>query len=276
MFIDAHHHFWNYDPVEYGWIDDTMAVIRRDFGPEGLHEEISSAGVGGVVSVQARQSLQETEWLLELAGKNDFIKGVVGWVPLAEPGVGECLARLGTSTKWKGVRHVVQSEEDDRFLEREDFQRGIRELAPLGLVYELLIVERQLPAAIAFVDRHPDQSFVLDHIAKPLIRSGIMEPWESRIRELARRENVVCKVSGLVTEADWQAWTPEALRPYVEVVLEAFGPGRLLFGSDWPVCLVASGYTRWLHTVRGLLRDLSKDEQALIFGGNARRVYSLE
>lgn len=274
--IDSHHHFWNYDPVEYGWIDDTMAVIRKDFGPKELREEIASAGVDGVVSVQARQSLEETEWLLELARENAFVAGVVGWVPLAEPGVGDCLNRLGASAKWKGVRHVVQAEADDRFLEGGDFQRGMRELTARGLVYDLLIVERQLPAAIAFVDRHPNQSFVLDHIAKPLIRSGVLEPWASQIRELAKRENVVCKVSGIVTEADWQAWTPESIRPYVNTVLEAFGPGRLLFGSDWPVCLIASGYSRWLQTIRGLLEELSPDEQALVFGGNACRVYALD
>jgi L-fuconolactonase len=275
MVIDSHHHFWNYDPVAYDWIDDTMAAIRKDFGPAELRAEIAAAGVDGVVSVQARQSLEETEWLLGMAAENDFIKGVVGWVPLADPGIGACLDALTAAPKLKAVRHVVQGEADKRFLEREDFQQGIRELAPRGLVYDILIVERQLAAAIAFVDRHPNQVFVLDHIAKPLIKDGIFEPWATLIRELARRENVSCKVSGIVTESDWKAWTPEGIRPYVDTVLESFGTDRLLFGSDWPVCLVASGYGQWVNTVRGLLQNLSAAEQAQVFGGNACRVYSL-
>jgi L-fuconolactonase len=274
MRIDAHHHFWKYDPIEYDWIDEKLSAIRRDFLPEHLAIEIKAAGIDGVVSVQARQTVAETAALLEFAGANDFIKGVVGWVPLVSSGVEQDLQKFAPEGKLRGVRHVLQGE-DDCYMSRADFNAGIRALEPFGLVYDILIFERQLPPAIELVDRHPAQVFVLDHIAKPRIKDGVFEPWNTNIRELARRENVFCKLSGMVTEASWDDWTPEQLRPYVETVLAAFGPARTMFGSDWPVCLVASGYARWVATIQGFADRLTPDEQAQLFGGTAERVYRL-
>src|ERR1051325_7389573 len=196
MKIDAHHHFWKYTPAEYGWIDDAMKIIRRDFLPEHLRCEIVNAGIDGVVSVQARQSLEETRWLLSLAAQHDFIKGVVGWVPLVDASLREHLAEFSTSKKFRAVRHVLQGEPDERYMLRDDFNRGITALREFGLVYDILIFERQLPRTIEFVDRHPNQVFVLDHVAKPRIKDNALVPWRTNLRELARRPNVFCKVSG--------------------------------------------------------------------------------
>lgn len=275
MKIDAHHHFWNYDPVEYGWIDESMRTIRRDFLPEHLRAEIASAGVDGVISVQARQNLMETEWLLGMAAQNDFIKGVVGWVELVSPNVGVGLEKFATHPKLKSVRHVVQGEPDDAFILRDDFNRGIRELRKFSLVYDILIFERHLPQTIEFVDAHPNQVFVLDHIAKPRIKEALFESWNKNMRELAKRPNVYCKVSGMVTEADFTTWTESQLQPYFDTVLEAFGPRRLMFGSDWPVCLVACGYARWHKLVSEWVGELSRDEQARVLGGTAIEAYKL-
>lgn len=275
MTIDAHHHFWRYTPEEYGWIDDAMRAIRRDFLPEHLVAELAVARVDGAISVQARQSLAETEWLLEMAARHDFLRGVVGWVELVSPSVGAQLERLAAQPKFRAVRHVVQGEPDDRILLRDDFNRGIRELRRFNLVYDLLIYARHLPVALEFVDRHPEQVFVLDHLAKPRIRDGEIEPWRTHLRELARRSHVYCKISGMVTEADYATWTETQLRPYFEAALEAFGPRRLMFGSDWPVCLVACGYARWRETVSAWTADLSADEQARILGGTALEAYRL-
>lgn len=275
MKIDAHHHFWKYDPVEYGWIDGEMAAIRRDFLPEDLKPVVASAGIEGVVSVQARQSLLETECLLHLATDYDFIKGVVGWVELASPNVILQLETYSRNPKLKSVRHVIQGEPDDEFILRPDFNQGIRELRRFGLAYDILIFARHLPQTIRFVDTHPEQVFVLDHLAKPRIKSGEVEPWKRNIRELAQRPNVYCKVSGLVTEADYRAWTEEQLRVYFDVALEAFGPKRLMFGSDWPVCLVACDYARWHAVIGRFTRHLSSTEQARIFGETAVEAYKL-
>jgi L-fuconolactonase len=275
MVIDSHHHFWKYNKHDFGWINDEMSVIRRDFLPEDLKQTISAAGVDGVISVQARQSLKETDWLLRLARENDFILGVTGWLPLSDDDAEEHLEKYAAKEKLKAVRHVVQDEEDDYFILRKDFNRGISLLKNYGLIYEILIFEKHLPQTIDFVDRHQDQIFVLDHIAKPLIKDNIIYPWKKNITELAKRPNVFCKVSGMVTEADFKTWTPEQLRPYFNVVLEAFGPERLMFGSDWPVCLAAAGYDDWLKTVKGGISGLSEDEQEMILGGTAQRVYGL-
>ena len=275
MKIDSHHHFWKYSAEEYPWIGDSMAALRRDFLPEHLQAEIAVAGIDGVVSVQARQTVGETEWLLSLADDNPFIKAVVGWVPLAEPGVREMIAKFAGNPKLRAVRHVVQDEQDDRFILGADFNRGVSVLRDFGLVYDILIFERQLAASIEFVDRHPQQVFVLDHIAKPRIKDGAIEPWRANIRELARRENVFCKISGMVTEADWKSWSEEQLRPYFDVVLEAFAPKRLMFGTDWPVCLAASGYVRWVDVVRKFAAALSDDEQEWLFGKTTMLAYRL-
>lgn len=275
MRIDSHHHFWHYDPASYGWIDESMSVLRRDFLPEHLQREITLAGVDGVVSVQARQSLWETVWLLELSASHDFIQGVVGWVDLTSARVGEELGRFAANPKLKSVRHVIQDEPEDDFILREDFNRGIRELGRFPLAFDILILARHLPQAIRFVSAHPDQIFVLDHAAKPRIATGAIEPWDRDMRELAKRPNVYCKLSGLATEAPPRTLTEVLLRPYFESVLDAFGPRRIMFGSDWPVCLVACDYLRWSGIVAGWLTELSPDEQASILGGTATEVYRL-
>ena len=275
MKIDAHHHFWRYTTEEYGWIDDAMRVIRRDFLPADLAATLKPAHVDGVVSVEARPTLEETRWLLSLAKENTFIKGVVGWVPLADKTVGGLLDELSANSKFKGVRHLVQGEPDPRFLEGAAFNAGLREVTARGMVYDLLIFARQLPAAIAFVDRHPNQVFVLDHIAKPVVQ-GLPDPsWARSIRELARRENVYCKFSGVVTEVPGWQWTPELLRPYFDTVMEAFGPARLMFGSDWPVCLVASEYSRWIGFVEQCAAPLPAGDRARLLGGTAIEAYKL-
>jgi L-fuconolactonase len=280
MVIDAHHHFWRYSDEEYGWIPPDWSALRRDFLPADLGRELAAAGVDGVISVQARQSLAETEWLLDLAAQHEFIRGVVGWAPLVAPDLDTHLDRLAAhpaalAGKLRAFRHVLQGEPDDAYMLRDDFNRGIRALARRELAYDILVFERHLPNTITFVDRHPDQVFIVDHIAKPRIAAGELEPWAKNIRELARRPNVSCKLSGMVTETDVRKWTPAQLRPYFEIVLEAFGPGRLLFGSDWPVCLAGVGYPDWKTTVSAALSDLNPSELAAFFGENARRIYRL-
>lgn len=274
--IDAHHHFWYYNPVEYDWIDDHMAGIRRDFQPEDLQQEIDSCGVEGVVSVQARQTIEETDWLLQLAAGHDFIRGVVGWLPLTDRYIEARLEQYAGYSRLKGLRHVIQGEPDPEFMLRKEFHRGISLLQAYGFVYDILISEHQLPNTIRFVDRHPDQQFVLDHLAKPKISMNEIAGWETNLRALARRENVACKISGMVTEADFTNWTEEQLQPYLEVVLDAFGPSRLLFGSDWPVCLAATNYSDWLGLVKKAMSRLSRQEQEQIFSKNAMRIYQLD
>jgi L-fuconolactonase len=270
--IDSHHHFWNYTDADYGWIPPEWSVIRRDFLPEDLRKEIAAVAVDGVISVQARQSLVETDWLLGFAAQHAFIRGVVGWVPLIDPAVEAHLDRYAAHAKLRSLRHVLQAEADDAYMLREDFNRGISALTRRGLAYDVLILEKHLPNTIKFVDRHPSQVFVLDHIAKPRIAAGEVEPWAKHIRELARRPNVSC---GMVTEADVRTWTSAQLQPYFEVVLEAFGPSRLLFGTDWPVCLAGVSYARWMQTVEAALSTLSHDERAAVLGDNAQRIYRL-
>lgn len=276
MIIDAHHHFWDYSREEYGWIDASMSAIARDFGPAHLAAAAGEVGVDGVVSVQARQTLAETDWLLDLADRHELILGVVGWAPLADDGVADVLAGLATRPKLKAVRHVVQDEPDPQFLEGTAFNHGVGLLEQHNLAYDLLVFERQLPQAIAFVDRHPNARFVLDHIAKPRIKAGELSPWRENLTQLAERPNVCCKVSGMVTEADLANWTAEGLRPYFDAALQAFGPDRLMFGSDWPVCLLASGYAEWFQTVASWASELSESERRGLFGGNAARAYQLQ
>jgi L-fuconolactonase len=272
--IDAHHHFWKYSAAEYGWIDQPMAVIRRNFLPEDLEHEINGTGIEGVVSVQARQTLEETRWLLMMAARHAFIKGLVGWAPLIDPSVGNTLESLARDPRLCGIRHVVQSEPAG-FLLRKDFNQGVSILRGMRLAYDLLICERQLPEAILFVDQHPGQIFVLDHLAKPRIKEQMLDPWRKELKKLAQRENVFCKISGLVTEADYARWNEVQLHPYFETALEAFGPGRLIFGSDWPVCLLACSYRRWYDIVGSFTASLSTEERADIFGGTAERAYGL-
>ena len=275
MQIDAHQHFWGYHPDEYAWIDDSMSLLRRDFLPHDLEREIKEVGIDGVIAVQARQSLAETRWLCELAAEHPFVKGIVGWVPLTDPEVKEHLGTLAHCHTLKAIRHVVQDEPDDQFLLRDDFNRGIDALGDFWLAYDLLVFERHLPVAIEFADRHPYQTIILDHLAKPRVRAGELEPWASNIRKLARRENVYCKLSGLLTEADWNNWSEHELTLYWEVVLNSFGPRRIMFGSDWPVCLLAAGYRSWYELCRRFTSGLSEEDQARIFGGTAIEAYRL-
>ncbi|WP_299580463.1 amidohydrolase family protein [uncultured Sunxiuqinia sp.] len=275
MIIDTHHHFWNYNPVEFDWIDDEMAAIRKNFLPEDLASTIHNSGVDGVVTVQARQCLEETDWLLQLASENEFIKGVVGWLPLANKNIQTILDQYSGNRWLKGVRHIVQGEPDPEFILGEAFNQGVSLLKEYGLVYDILILEHQLANTIRFVDRHPDQQFVVDHIAKPKIKTNEIQPWQNLLKELARRENVSCKISGMVTEADYEHWTEVQLQPYFDAVLEAFGPARLMFGSDWPVCQVATNYSEWLQLVKRQVSTLSSEEQNLIFYHNALKAYQL-
>lgn len=273
--IDAHHHLWRYNAAEYGWIGDGMRPLRRDFLPPDLDREMQSAGVHATVCVQARQSLEETEALLGFAAEHEWIAGVVGWAPIASVDFSAHLESLLRHAKLKGLRHVLQDEADPAFALRPDFERGLRAMRGTGLVYDILIYAPQLPVAIQLVDRHPEQAFVLDHLAKPRIAAGEMSPWREDLRELAKRPNVWCKLSGMVTEADWRQWTPDDLRPYLDVALEAFGPRRLLAGSDWPVCTLASSYSQWWQVLRAWAANLSAVEQEAIFARNAAEVYRL-
>jgi L-fuconolactonase len=273
--IDAHHHLWRYTPTEYGWLDEEMKALRRDFLPADLIAAMATAGIDGTVAVQARQTMEETHWLLDLADKTDAIRGVVGWADIAGEEFPGVMEEFDGREKLKGLRHVIQGEKDEHYILREDFNSGIRTLLGSGLVYDILIYERQLEDTIYFVDEHPEQVFVLDHVAKPRIGAGVIEPWATRMRELGERENVWCKVSGMVTEADWKNWTPETLNPYLDVAVEAFGPGRLMAGSDWSVCLVASGYAQWFEVLRGYFAGFSEDERGRVFGGTAIEVYGL-
>ena len=275
MKIDSHHHFWKYDPVTYSWMNVSMGILKRDYQPEDLKEVIDSAKIDGVISVQADQSMRETEDLLKHASECSFIRGVVGWFPLAEPELDGLLESYATNPLLKGVRHVVQDEADDQFILGDAFNKGIRRLKAYELVYDILIYERQLGPSIEFVDRHPDQVFVLDHVAKPRIGDQIMEPWRAQMFELAKRENVYCKLSGMATEANWQNWTKDDLWPYAEVAMEAFGPTRMMFGSDWPVARLAVEYGDWAGLCREFISTLSDSEQAMIEGEVAIRAYDL-
>jgi L-fuconolactonase len=273
--IDAHHHLWEYNDRDYVWMTGEMTALRRNFLVPELKQVIRESGVEGTVAVQARQMTEETEWLLDLAGRNAFIHGVVGWVPLVDPDVSKYLERFAQNPKLKAVRHVLHDEPDDSYMLRADFNRGISLLRSFGLAYDILIFERHLPQTLAFVDRHPGQMFVVDHIAKPRIKARLLSPWRERMQELARRENVFCKVSGMATEADWKAWTADDLRPYFDAVLSAFGPKRLMFGSDWPVLTLAGGYKTWMDTFRSFIAELSADEQESMRRGSAIAAYRL-
>jgi L-fuconolactonase len=278
MRIDSHHHFWNYGANDYPWITPAMDVLRRDFGPHALQESATSCGIKGAISVQARQSLLENEFLLANARESTLIQGVVGWVPLRDPLESLCplLEQLAAEDKFVGVRHVVQDEPDDRFLLGAEFSRGIAQLRHFQLVYDLLIYARQLPAAIEFVDRHPEQTFVLDHIAKPTIAAAELDvQWARDLPELAKRPNVYCKFSGVVTEIRDSQWDLETIRPYWDLALEAFGSKRLMYGSDWPVCLLKATYRQWIELVEQLVADLSPLEQAMFWHQNASLAYNL-
>ena len=274
MNIDSHQHFWRYDPAEYGWIDESMTRLRRDFLPADLKPLMDAAGFDACVAVQARQTLDETRWLLDLAAANRFIAGVVGWVDLQSATIEQDLDALSGQKELVGVRHIVQAEPDD-FLLRPAFQRGVGLLERFGLGYDILIYPRQLKSAGQFVSRFPSQRFVLDHLAKPEIRSGRIDEWREDLRTLAGFPNVFCKLSGLVTEADWRSWTPDQTRPYLDAAFECFGANRLMIGSDWPVCTLAAPYERTMAVIGDYVAQYSETERSAILGGTAARFWNL-
>jgi len=275
MKIDTHQHFWVYNTHDYPWMGPGMDSLRRDFLPPDLAPLLQSGGVDGTVSVQARQCLEETSFLLELADQYPLIKGVVGWVELCSPSVEEQIAKFATHPKLRGVRHIVHDEPDDQFMMRPDFIRGIGKLAKFNFTYDLLLYPRHVPVAVELVKLFPDQPFVVDHIAKPFIKDHKIAPWDRDIRALAAFENVYCKVSGMVTEADWKDWTPADFPPYLDVIFESFGTKRIMVGSDWPVCTLAANYQDVLQIPTDYLKKLSSDEQAAVWGENAKRFYGL-
>ena len=272
MFLDAHQHFWRYDAAQYPWIP-AGSPLHRDWLPADLAPLEKPLGLDGSIAVQARQSIAESDWLLGLAEADERVKGVVGWVDLRSERVEEDIARLARHPKFVGVRHVAQDEPDDRFMLGAEFIRGIALLRRYSLTYDILIYPRQLPAAIELVSKFPEQPFVLDHIAKPPIKDGTLSPWREQIRELARAPHVLCKLSGMATEADHRAWKPDDFRPFLDVVFEAFGPERLMWGSDWPVCQFAASYEQTWKLVDDYTRSMSHEHRAAIFGGNCERFY---
>lgn len=279
MHIDSHQHLWRYSAEEYPWIGAGMQRIARDFLPVDLAGVAKPQGIGGSVAVQARQSLAESRWLLELADADPFVRGVVGWVDLQSADVVWQLEPLAAHPRFVGVRHVVQDEPDPRFLLGEAFVRGLRQLRRFDLTYDLLLYPEQLPAAVELVGMLPEQPFVLDHLAKPRISQGAawdgFAGWRRDVEAVATHDNVTCKVSGMVTEAAWRGWKPADFVPFLDVVLAAFGPERLMFGSDWPVCLVAAEYADVVAIVREFFSQASAGEQARIFGDTATQFYGL-
>lgn len=275
MLIDAHHHLLAYNDQDYVWLTGGMDVLRRDFLIVELEQVMHESEVEATVAVQARQTIEETKWLLDLATDHAFIRGVVGWVPLVNAHVRDDIEQFARHDKLKAVRHVLHDEPDDFYMLRSDFNQGVSQLLDFRLAYDILIFERHLPQTLTFVDRHPNQVFIVDHIAKPRIRERVLSPWRERIKELARRGNVYCKISGMTTEAAWKNWTSADLKPYFDVILSAFGPGRLMFGSDWPVLTLAASYKTWIETFRSFIGDLSPHEQEQICRGAAIRAYRL-
>ncbi len=275
MRIDAHQHFWRYNAPEYGWIGPEMKVLKQDYMPEDLEPLAKELGFDGTVVVQARQTVEETEWLLDLADQFDLIKGVVGWVDLRADTVDEQLCRFCGHPLFRGVRHVVQDELDPEFMQRPAFRRGIGHLASYGLTYDLLVLPRQLPSACDLVAAFPEQPFVLDHLAKPPVATGTLEPWRTDLRRLAAAGNVYCKVSGVLAEVNPRRWTREEIYPYLHVVFDAFGSERVMIGSDWPVCTLAGSYSEAMGVVLSFVERLSTEEQETVLGGNAARFYGL-
>jgi len=273
--IDAHQHFWTYNAREYSWMGPGMETLKRDYLPPDLAPLLKSAGIDGTVAVQARMCIEESYWLLELADQYPFIKGVVGWVNLCSAEIDEQLAALAGHRKFRGVRHILHDEPDDRFMLREDFLRGIGRLAGYRLTYDLLLFPRHLSVACELVKQFPDQPFVVDHLAKPLIKARELSPWAADIRRLATFPNVFCKISGMVTEGDWRHWKPADFTPYLDVIFECFGTKHIMVGSDWPVCTLAGNYSQVMWIPADYLEKLSTDEQAAVWGGNAKLLYGI-
>lgn len=275
MVIDAHQHFWRYDEVKHGWIDESMQAIRKDFLPDDLKAVYEKNGVDGCVAIQADQTLSENDFLLGLAQSNKFIKGVVGWVDFRSHKLEGLLGQFAENPIMKGFRHVVQDEPDPNFLLLKDFCRGISAMDKYQFTYDILVFPHQLGAVLEFVGKFPDQKFVIDHIAKPNIKDGFFAGWACLIKEIALHENVHCKVSGLVTEADHSTWSFDQLKPYLDHIAECFTPKRLMFGSDWPVCLVAASYTQVKEIVGDFVKNWSEEEQKAFWGNNAAKFYNI-
>ena len=276
MRIDSHQHFWHYFPAEHTWMSDEMAQLKRDFLPQDLHPLLQSSGFDGCIAVQAHQTLEETRWLLELAGKHAFIKGVVGWVDLCSADLLRQLETFANHPKFVGVRHMIQDEPDDEFILGAGFMNGIAQLRRFDLAYDLLIQPKHLRAAAQLVQKFPQQPFVLDHIAKPRIAQRLLSPWREDLRELARSRNVFCKLSGMVTETKWNQWKPSEFTPYLDSVVEAFTPERLMIGSDWPVCLLSGYYASTMQVVIDYVQQFSPPVQSGVLGRNCARFYGID
>lgn len=273
--IDAHQHFWLYDAERHGWINDDMRDIRQDFMPEHLLPVMEDAGVQGTVLVQVDQTEEENRFQLDNAAKFDFIRGVVGWIDLQDEGVEDRLAYYEEFEKMKGFRHILQGEEDRALMLTPAFKRGIGKLAKYGYTYDILIFPDQLSYALELVKAFPDQPFVIDHVAKPYIKRGEIDGWRKDMQAIAQQPNVSCKISGMVTEADFKTWTPQQLKPYIDVVVEAFDTNRIMFGSDWPVCLAAASYKQWIELLREYFAPFTQREKDAFFANNAIAFYNL-
>jgi len=276
MIIDSHHHLWKYTPEDYGWMDESMQILKKDYLPLDLEPQLKRSGVSGTVVVQARQTLEETEWLLNLAQRSSFIQGVVGWVDLCSPALTQQLEKYSIHPKLVGVRHVIHDEADDDFMLREDFKGGISQLQKYKLGYDLLLFPKHIQRATLLVKAFPDQNFVLDHLGKPLIKSGELKPWARDIKELATLPNVWCKLSGMVTEANPKSWKSEDFIPYMAVALSSFGADRVMLGSDWPVCKLGGTYQEVMEISLNYISSLSKTEQKKIKYQNAIDCYQLQ
>ena len=272
--IDSHQHFWKYNPERHSWISEEMAAIQKDFLPDNLKDVLLKNKVYGCITVQVNQNEEETNWMLSLAEGHPFIKGIVGWVDLQAPNIIERLQYFSSFPKLKGFRHILQNEEPS-FLQQPSFVRGISYLKNFNFTYDILIYPKHLKAALELVKKFPEQKFVINHLGKPAIAKGHYCGWEKDIKSLSEFENVYCKISGMVTEANWNTWTSENLRPYLDTVIKTFDTKRIMFGSDWPVCLLAASYEKWLQTVQQYFSSFSKNEQEDFFSGNAKQFYNL-
>ncbi len=276
MKIDSHQHYWHFNTQDYGWMGENMSKIKRDFLPPDLFPELQNIGFDGSIAVQARQNLNETNWLLKLSDEYPHIKGVVGWLDLQSADVENDIQTFAKHARAVGVRHVIHDEEDIDFMLRPEFIRGVKYLEKYNLTYDILIFPKHLPNTIQFVKQFSEkQTFVVDHIAKPFIKNGVLSPWKEQITELAKFPNVYCKLSGMVTEADWQSWKSEDIKPYLDVIFEAFGTERVMIGSDWPVCLVAGKYQQVMNVVIDYISNFSEADKAKVLGGNAVKAYKI-
>ena len=273
--IDTHQHFWKYDSSRHDWIDEDMKYIRKDFLPEDLQPVFVKNGIDGCIAVQADQTEAENEFLLQLSQKYHFIKGITGWVDFRQKNIAERLEYYSDYKLIKGFRHIVQAETDPNFLLQKNFCKGISTLRNFDFIYELLVFPYQLGAVLEFVRRFPNQKFVINHMAKPYIKNGYMDGWKTLIAEIAKSENVYCKLSGLITEADFNTWTYDTLKPYIEIVLKSFGPQRLMYGSDWPVCLVAGAYHEVKEIAQKAVSEFSDSEREAFWAGNAVTFYNI-